>query len=86
MGIAAYRREKAVEHRTIGRSRLAHQNARHFETLSRPFYYDLIQLNFFSNENPAVNRMNVRTFVDDLTNYNLKAARNMKWEVRADFR
>lgn len=29
--------------------------------------------------------MNVRTFVDDLTNYNLKAARNMKWEVRADF-
>ena len=49
------------------------------------FYYDLIQLNFFSNENPAVNRMNVRTFVDDLTNYNLKAARNMKWEVRADF-
>ena len=48
------------------------------------FYYDLIQLNFFSNENPAVNRMNVRTF-DDLTNYNLKAARNMKWEVRADF-
>ena len=49
------------------------------------FYYDLIQLNFFSNENPAVNRMNVHTFIDDLTNYNLKAARNMKWEVRADF-
>lgn len=29
--------------------------------------------------------MNVHTFIDDLTNYNLKAARNMKWEVRADF-
>ena len=28
--------------------------------------------------------MNVRTFVENMTNYGIKAARNFKWEVRAD--
>lgn len=47
------------------------------------YYTDIEQLNYY----PADERyrtMNVMTFIDDLTNYGLRAARNFKWEVRAD--
>lgn len=46
-------------------------------------YSDFEQLNYYHN-NPDYRTMNVMTFVEDLTNYNLKAARNFKWEVRGD--
>lgn len=46
-------------------------------------YTDYAQLNYYHN-NEAYRVMNVYTFVEDLTNYDLKAARNFKWEVRAD--
>lgn len=48
-----------------------------------PVYNDYVELNYFHN-NPAYRTMSVRTFVDDPTNYDLRAARNLKWEVRAD--
>lgn len=48
-----------------------------------PVYNDYVELNYFHN-NPAYRTMSVRTFVDDPTNYDLHAARNLKWEVRAD--
>lgn len=47
-------------------------------------YVDYEQLNY-AHTNPAYRVMNVMTFVDDVTNYNLRAARNLKWEVRTDF-
>lgn len=46
-------------------------------------YSDFEQLNYYHNVE-AYRTMNVMTFVEDVTNYNLKAARNFKWEVRAD--
>lgn len=46
-------------------------------------YTDFTQLNFFHNEEPY-RVMNVYTYVEDLTNYELRAARNFKWEARAD--
>lgn len=46
-------------------------------------YSDFEQLNYYHNEE-AYRVMNVMTYVDDMTNYQLKAARNFKWEVRAD--
>ncbi|MCM1077252.1 MAG: TonB-dependent receptor [Bacteroides sp.] len=46
-------------------------------------YTDFGQLNYFHNEE-AYRVMNVKTFVEDMTNYDLLAARNFKWEVRAD--
>lgn len=46
-------------------------------------YSDFEQLNYYHN-NPDYRTMNVMTFVDDMTNYNLKAARNFKWEIRGD--
>lgn len=48
-----------------------------------PLYTDLEQLNYYHNVE-AFRTMNVRTFVEDMTNYDIKAARNFKWEVRAD--
>ena len=46
-------------------------------------YNDMIQLNYYDVANPAVNsRVNLRTYIDDATNYDLRAARNCKWEVR----
>ncbi|WP_304735094.1 carboxypeptidase-like regulatory domain-containing protein [Duncaniella muris] len=46
-------------------------------------YSDFEQLNYYHNvEDYRV--MNVRTYIEDMTNYCLKAARNFKWEVRAD--
>lgn len=47
------------------------------------YYTDLEQLNYYHND-PAYRVMNVMTYVEDLTNYNLKAARNFKWEARID--
>ncbi len=47
------------------------------------FYYDLVQLNYYHN-NPEYRRLNIVTYEVDKTNYNLKAARNFKWEVRGD--
>ncbi|MCM1449595.1 MAG: TonB-dependent receptor [Clostridiales bacterium] len=49
-----------------------------------PRYTDIEQLNYYHNV-PEYRVMNVMTFIDDVTNYNLLAARNFKWEVRADF-
>ncbi len=46
-------------------------------------YTDYVQLNYFHNEE-EYRAMNVYTFVEDITNYNLRAARNFKWEVRGD--
>lgn len=47
-------------------------------------YTDYVQLNYYHNEE-QYRTMNVMTFVEDLTNYDLKAARNLKSEIRADF-
>lgn len=46
-------------------------------------YTDFEQLNYYHNI-PEYRVMNVMTCIDDLTNYDLKAARNLKWEVRTD--
>ncbi|MCM1519755.1 MAG: TonB-dependent receptor plug domain-containing protein [Lachnoclostridium sp.] len=46
-------------------------------------YTDLEQLNYY-HSNPDYRTMNVMTFIDDVTNYDLRAARNFKWEVRGD--
>lgn len=48
-----------------------------------PLYTDFEQLNYYHNE-PRYRVMNVMTYVDDLTNYDLRAARNLKKEVRLD--
>lgn len=48
-----------------------------------PIYTDLEQLNYYHNEE-AYRTMNVRTYVEDMTNYDIKAARNFKWEIRGD--
>ncbi|MDE6716111.1 MAG: hypothetical protein K2J74_06500, partial [Muribaculaceae bacterium] len=48
-------------------------------------YSDFEQLNYFHNTE-AYRVMNVMTYIDDVTNYSLKAARNFKWEIRADLR
>lgn len=44
-------------------------------------YKDFMQLNYW-NANPAYKRINLRTYVVNPANYNLRAARNFKWEVR----
>lgn len=46
-------------------------------------YTDIIQLNYF-HVNPNLRRINFVTYITDPTNYNLDAARNRKWEVRAE--
>lgn len=46
-------------------------------------YLDLLQLNYFNAADPSASRVNIRTYVNDATNYGLRAARNHKWEVRA---
>lgn len=48
-----------------------------------PVYYDFTQLSYFHND-PALRRVNVRTYVVDPTNFGLQPARNFKWEVRGD--
>lgn len=46
-----------------------------------PIYYDLVQLNY-SHVNPDYKRINLRTYIIDPTNYDLKPARNRKAEIR----
>ena len=46
-------------------------------------YSDFIQLNYYHN-NPDYRTLNVRTYIDDITNYDLRAAVNVKWEIRGD--
>ena len=46
-------------------------------------YFDFTQLNYWP-ENPALRRINLRLETHDPTNYELRAARNFKWEVRLD--
>ena len=46
-------------------------------------YDDIIQLNYYDINNPAeYSRVNLRTYINDATNYNIQPARNYKWEVR----
>lgn len=46
-------------------------------------YNDIIQLNYYDVENPReFSRLNIRTYINDATNYDLRPARNRKWELR----
>ena len=46
-------------------------------------YNDFVQLNYYDIYKPEeYSRVSLRTYVDDVTNYDLRAARNRKWEVR----
>jgi hypothetical protein len=46
-------------------------------------YNDILQLNYYDVNNPAeLSRVSLRTYIEDATNYELKAARNKKWEIR----
>lgn len=46
-------------------------------------YLDILQLSYYDPTNPAEDsRVNIRTYINDATNYDLRAARNAKWEVR----
>ena len=48
-----------------------------------PVYIDLVQFNYY-HPNEAYKRINIMTYVVDPTNYDLRAARNFKWEVSTD--
>lgn len=46
-------------------------------------YNDIIQLNYYDVNRPdELSRINVRTYIEDATNYQLRPARNHKWEIR----
>ena len=46
-------------------------------------YADFVQLGYFDVNNPQeFSKVNLRTYITDPTNYDLKAARNRKWELR----
>lgn len=46
-------------------------------------YHDYIQLNYYDVNDPVNrSRISLRTYIDDVTNYDLKPARNHKWEIR----
>lgn len=45
------------------------------------YYIDLVQLNYYHTNNDY-KRINLKTYIIDPTNYDLKVARNNKWEVR----
>ncbi len=46
-------------------------------------YSDFVQLGYFDVNNPQeFSRVNLRTYIADPTNFDLRAARNRKWEVR----
>ncbi len=46
-------------------------------------FLDLLQLNYYDTTDPRNNsRVNLRTYINDATNYGLQPARNQKWEVR----
>jgi outer membrane receptor protein involved in Fe transport len=46
-------------------------------------YMDLVQLNYY-HDNPDYRRINLRTYIRDTSNPNLKPARNKKWEISTD--
>lgn len=47
-------------------------------------FLDLLQLNYYDTKDPKNHsRVNLRTYINDATNYQLQPARNHKWEVRA---
>lgn len=46
-------------------------------------YYDLESLNYY-HDNADYRRLYLTTFIVDPTNFNLKATRNRKWEIRGD--
>ncbi len=48
-----------------------------------PVYIDLVQFNYY-HPNEAYKRINIVTYTVDPTNYDLRAARNFKWEVSTD--
>ena len=49
------------------------------------FYHDIIQLGYYDTNKPEeYSRFNVCSYISDRTNYQLRPARNLKWEVRAD--
>lgn len=48
-----------------------------------PCYIDLVQFNYY-HPVEAYKRINIMTYVVDPTNRDLRAARNLKWEVSAD--
>lgn len=46
-------------------------------------YSDIIQLNYYDVNRPEdLSRISVRTYINDATNYDIRAARNHKWELR----
>lgn len=46
-------------------------------------YSDFVQLGYYDANNPQeLSKVNLRTYITDPTNYDLKAARNHKWEIR----
>jgi hypothetical protein len=52
-------------------------------------YNDIVQLNYYDTNHPTeFSRISLRTYIDEAVNYDLRAARNHKWEVRlgADWR
>lgn len=49
-------------------------------------YNDIIQLNYYDVNDPVNNSLvSLRTYIEDPTNYDLRAARNHKWEIRTGF-
>ena len=49
------------------------------------FYHDIVQLGYYDVNKPEeYSRFNVRSYISDRTNYDLRPARNTKWEVRTD--
>ncbi|MDE6334736.1 MAG: TonB-dependent receptor plug domain-containing protein, partial [Muribaculaceae bacterium] len=49
----------------------------------QPAYIDFVQLNYYDVLNPLENsRVNLRTYINDPANYDLRPARNAKWEMR----
>lgn len=51
-----------------------------------PVYIDIIQLGYYSQSHPEeYSRYNIISYCQNVTNYNIAPARNLKWEIRADF-
>ena len=47
------------------------------------YYNDIIQLNYYNTVRPTeYSRVSLRTYIDDPVNYDLRPARNRKWELR----
>lgn len=50
-----------------------------------PWHYDLVQLNCYNTEDPQNKSLvSIMSYVEETTNYNIRAARNDKWEIRTD--